>query len=47
MLALEAINNLLKQYGKRLNDYPVMREFITSHNSRYKNELMVEEMMYD
>ncbi|XP_074345441.1 uncharacterized protein LOC141684401 isoform X3 [Apium graveolens] len=47
MLALEAINELLKQYGKKLADYPGLPELNTVSTSKYKNELLLEEMMYD
>lgn len=47
MLALEEVSNLLKQYGKKLSDYPGLLELNTATTSKYKNELLVEEMMYD
>lgn len=47
MLALESVANLLKQYGKRLSDFPGLPEFHAGTTSGYKNELMIEEMLYD
>ncbi|XP_074328023.1 uncharacterized protein LOC141665934 [Apium graveolens] len=47
MLALEEVNNLLKQYGKKNSDYPGLPELNTATTSKYRNELLVEEMMYD
>lgn len=47
MIALEEINNLLKQHGKTLADYPGMPKLDTTGISRYKNELLLEELMYD
>lgn len=47
MLALEAINNLLKQYGKKLADFPGLPELNTGITTKYRNELLLEEMMYD
>ncbi|XP_074342273.1 uncharacterized protein LOC141679760 [Apium graveolens] len=47
MLALEEHNNLLKQYGKKNSDYQGLPELNTATTSKYRNELLVEEMMYD
>ncbi|XP_074362378.1 uncharacterized protein LOC141702627 [Apium graveolens] len=47
MMTLEAVNELLKQYGKRLADYPGLPELNIVCTSKYKNELLLEEMMYD
>ena len=47
MLALKEINDLLKQHGKRLEDFPGMPLLNMSGLSRYKNDLLLEEMMYD
>ena len=47
MLALQAISDLLKQYGKRLTDYPGLPALNTGIRNKYKNELLIEEMMYN
>ncbi|XP_074346335.1 uncharacterized protein LOC141685109 [Apium graveolens] len=47
MLALEAVNELLKQYGKKVADYPGLPELRVVSPTKYKNELLMEEMMYD
>ncbi|XP_074371907.1 uncharacterized protein LOC141712757 isoform X3 [Apium graveolens] len=47
MLALEAISQLLKQYGKKLEDFPGLPELNIVSTTRYKNDLLLEEMMYD
>nr|XP_017245346.1 PREDICTED: uncharacterized protein LOC108217005 [Daucus carota subsp. sativus] len=47
MLALEAVQHLLRQYGKTLADYPGMPELSVVSTSKYKNDLLLEEMMYD
>ncbi|XP_063942080.1 uncharacterized protein LOC108218842 isoform X3 [Daucus carota subsp. sativus] len=47
MLALEAVGNLLKQYGKKLSDFPGLPQFHAGTTSKYRNELLIEEMMYD
>lgn len=47
MLALEAVGNLLKQYGNKLADYPGLPELNAAKTSRYRNELLIEDMMYD
>lgn len=47
MLTLESISELLKQYGKKLTDYPGLPELNIVSASKYKNELLLEEMMYD
>ncbi|XP_017225164.2 uncharacterized protein LOC108201383 [Daucus carota subsp. sativus] len=47
MLALQAISDLLKQYGKRLADYPGLPALNTATKHKYKNELLIEEMMYN
>nr|XP_017256445.1 PREDICTED: uncharacterized protein LOC108226004 [Daucus carota subsp. sativus] len=47
MLALEAINGLLKQYGKKVADYPGLPDLNISSGTKYMNELLLKEMMYD
>ncbi|XP_074324065.1 uncharacterized protein LOC141660986 [Apium graveolens] len=47
MLALEAVNELLKQYGKKVVDYPGLPELRVVSPTKYKNELLMEKMMYD
>ncbi|XP_074323868.1 uncharacterized protein LOC141660783 [Apium graveolens] len=47
MLALEEVNNLLKQYGKKISDYPTLPGLNTTTTSKYRNELLVEEIMCD
>ncbi|XP_074339091.1 uncharacterized protein LOC141677199 isoform X4 [Apium graveolens] len=47
MLALEAMSHLLKQYGKKLEDFPGLPELNIVSTTRYKNDLLLEEMMYD
>lgn len=44
---LEAITELLKQYGKKLSDYPGLPMLIIVSASKYKNDLLLEDMMYD
>ena len=36
MMALAAINNLLKQYGKKVADYPGLPELQIGFNTKYK-----------
>ncbi|XP_074355096.1 uncharacterized protein LOC141693803 [Apium graveolens] len=47
ILALEAVNEVLKQYGKKVADYPGLPELRVVSPTKYKNELLMEEMMYD
>lgn len=47
MLTLEAINHLLKQHGKSLAHYPGMPKLSLPSISQFKNELLLEEMMYN
>ncbi|XP_017239861.1 uncharacterized protein LOC108212650 [Daucus carota subsp. sativus] len=47
MLALEAVDDLLKQYGKKLSDYPGMPLVDRATTNRNRNDLLIEEMMYD
>ncbi|KAL8122219.1 hypothetical protein AgCh_018822 [Apium graveolens] len=44
MLAPKVVNNILKRYGKKLVDYPKLNVVSTS---KYRNEFLIEEMMYD
>lgn len=47
MIALEAIADLLKQYGKKLTNFPGLPELNIVSASKSTNELVLEEMMYD
>ncbi|XP_074328068.1 uncharacterized protein LOC141665980 [Apium graveolens] len=46
-LALEGINNLLKQHGKTLTDFPELPQLDTAVTYKYGNQLLLEELMYD
>ncbi|KAL8134972.1 hypothetical protein AgCh_009840 [Apium graveolens] len=46
-LALEAINDLLKQPGKSLSDFPELPKLNSSSTHKFRNQLLLEEMLYD
>ncbi|WOG89434.1 hypothetical protein DCAR_0208672 [Daucus carota subsp. sativus] len=45
--ALEAINNLLNQHGKSLANFPGMPELPRDSTSKFRNQLLLEELMYN
>ncbi|XP_017239622.2 uncharacterized protein LOC108212408 [Daucus carota subsp. sativus] len=46
-LALEAINTLLNQHGKSLADFPGLLKVNRYAAHKFRNQLLLEEMMYD
>lgn len=46
-LALEAIVDLLKQYGKSLTDFPGLPELNSASTHKFRNHLLLEELLYD
>ncbi|KAL8101721.1 hypothetical protein AgCh_033567 [Apium graveolens] len=47
IFALDAINTLLNQHGKSVSDYPELPEINTTSTTKFRNQLLLEEMMYD
>lgn len=46
-LTLEAISDLLKQHGKSLGDFPGLPTLNSNSAHKFRNQLLLEEMLYD